>query len=86
MSYFIFTNSFILFIIDDFFLKSEMLKAISYFMLFKVCPEFLQELFSEVGDLKRYTIHYDRSGRSKVSCQVGRILVLLIRIFCLAVV
>lgn len=27
----------------------------------------LQELFSEVGEIKRYSINYDRSGRSKVS-------------------
>ncbi|GMP49448.1 LOW QUALITY PROTEIN: hypothetical protein CsSME_00016419 [Camellia sinensis var. sinensis] len=40
----------------------------------KVCPAQdtclallieLNQLFSEVGDLKRYSIHYDRSGRSK---------------------
>jgi hypothetical protein len=35
-----------------------------------VSNEDLKELFAEVGELKRCSIHYDRSGRSKVNSQV----------------
>lgn len=30
----------------------------------------IKDLFSEVGDLKRYTIHFDRSGRSKGTAEI----------------
>uniref|UniRef100_A0A453KFJ1 RRM domain-containing protein n=1 Tax=Aegilops tauschii subsp. strangulata TaxID=200361 RepID=A0A453KFJ1_AEGTS len=37
---------------------------------YNVSNEDIKELFAEVGDLKRYSINYDKSGRSKGTAEV----------------
>lgn len=37
---------------------------------YSVSNEDIKELFLEVGPLKRYSIHYDRSGRSKGTAEI----------------
>ncbi|MBA0792401.1 hypothetical protein Gohar_016901, partial [Gossypium harknessii] len=35
-----------------------------------VTNEDIRELFSEIGELKRYSVHYDKNGRSSGSAEV----------------